>query len=517
MGPDTMRDLARAYAAGRISRRSFIMRLGALGMSGLGISAALAAVEAGAASASSRPARPPVSRVLNQTAPTGAGDEIAVEAAKAFAGSTITVTWESGPQSLGTKTYGPIWEDLTGIHVETVELDHPDLFSKAIAEHIAGSGAYDMLELSTAWVPDLVAGGVILPVADWVARYQPAEDIADYHPLFEGLQHYQGQQWGLFDDGDTLIFYYRKDIFEELGLTPPTTWEEFITTAQTITDAKSAEGIYGAGFWRKDFNGFDFYQQYRSRGGTFFDTANNMRTLINGDIGVQTLTSMVAQLVPAHPDSVTWQPIPVLNAWMEGKLAQVMWWPPFGRWSEGLAEGIEEVSFVPKSTVVGKAGYAVMPNGHGQMTGGFLLCVSPESANQEAAYLFAQWLTSPRISLERVMSPVYLVDPYRLSHYSAPEYAALWPNASEYLDALRNAASVAVIEPVYPGAQDYSLSIDRACTSAYAGTDPKSALDTAAQEWNDITDRLGVDSQRAAYEEWLKYKGATKDNVVGDV
>ena len=78
---------------------------------------------------------------------------------------------------------------------------------------------------------------------------------------------------------------------------------------------------------------------------------------------------MVAQLVPAHPDSVTWQPIPVLNAWMEGNLAQVMWWPPFGRWSEGLVAGIEEVSFVPQSTVVGKAGYAVMPGGHGQMTG----------------------------------------------------------------------------------------------------------------------------------------------------
>ncbi len=106
MGQDTMRHLAQSYAAGRMSRRTFIRRLGALGMSGLGISAVLAAVEAGRVSARTAPVRRPVSRLAAQEAPTGSGDEIAVEAAKQFSGSTITVTWESGPQSLAPRPTG---------------------------------------------------------------------------------------------------------------------------------------------------------------------------------------------------------------------------------------------------------------------------------------------------------------------------------------------------------------------------------------------------------------------------
>ena len=34
------------------------------------------------------------------------------------------------------------------------------------------------------------------------------------------------------------------------------------------------------------------------------------------------------------------------------------------------------------------------------------------------------------------------------------------------------------------------------------GTDPKAALDTAAEEWNAITERIGTDAQKASYDDW---------------
>ena len=37
-----------------------------------------------------------------------------------------------------------------------------------------------------------------------------------------------------------------------------------------------------------------------------------------------------------------------------------------------------------------------------------------------------------------------------------------------------------------------------------AGTDPKSALTTAAKEWDGITDKLGKDKQKVAYQAFLK-------------
>ena len=88
------------------------------------------------------------------------------------------------------------------------------------------------------------------------------------------------------------------------------------------------------------------------------------------------------------------------------------------------------------------------------------------------------------------------------------------PSAKDYLINLNNSANVGLLDPIMPGAQDYFLSIDRMCTSVWAGADPKAALETAAAEWDETTDRLGVDSQKAFYTEFLKLPGATADNTV---
>src|SRR5260370_38243685 len=94
--------------------------------------------------------------------------------------------------------------------------------------------------------------------------------------------------------------------------------------------------------------------------------------------------------------------------------------------------------------------------------------------------------------------------PYRLSPYTSPLYRSLWPEAKDYLITLSNSANVAVVDMVMPGWQDYALSIDRMCTSVWAGEDPKAALARAAAEWDVVTQRIGMDSQRAAYEQFRK-------------
>ena len=50
-------------------------------------------------------------------------------------------------------------EQLTGIKSNVVELSHPDQYSKPIAEHIAQSGAYDILDIEPAWTPSLAILG----------------------------------------------------------------------------------------------------------------------------------------------------------------------------------------------------------------------------------------------------------------------------------------------------------------------------------------------------------------------
>ncbi len=108
-----------------------------------------------------------------------------------------------------------MWQDLTGITSNVIELPHPDQYSKPIAEHIAASGAYDILDIEPAWIPALADGGVIAPIDDYMGKYLNKADLDDYHPLYKAMATYKGKTWGFFDDGDVFALYYRKDIFED--------------------------------------------------------------------------------------------------------------------------------------------------------------------------------------------------------------------------------------------------------------------------------------------------------------
>ncbi len=132
----------------------------------------------------------------------------AVQAAKQYSGATINMVYEEQLQALEPRNYsGPVWKDLTGIGSNVIELSHPDQYSKPIAEHFAGSGAYDILDIEPAWIPAMAEGGVIAPIDDLLAKYANAADLADYHPLYRAMTTYKGKTWGFFDDGDVEVFH----------------------------------------------------------------------------------------------------------------------------------------------------------------------------------------------------------------------------------------------------------------------------------------------------------------------
>jgi multiple sugar transport system substrate-binding protein len=460
------------------------------------------------------------------------GDPIATNAVKAakakFADVKIARIAESGPQALEPKNFsGPLWKKLVGGQISVVEAPFAQIRTKAIAEHLAQSGALDVIDTSPAWVPEFADRGIIIPIDDLVAKYKAKATFADLHPLYRLLSKYKGKTWGFFDDGDVWNLYYRTDIFSNAklrkayaakfkrSLTVPRTWDEFDETAQFITD-QMAPNVYGAGEGRalgNPGNQFYFFQQFRNNGGEFFNRAT-MKAQINNAIGVKTMQQIMKEVAASSPGIKKLDFISSWGLWLNGKTAMIYAWPPTGRISENYAQRDKAFAFLPKSKIVGKVGYALMPGGNGEHAGSFVQCVAADSKNQEAAFLYALWCTSPSISLQRVMLPYTLRDPYRISHFKSPAYRRLWPSAKQYLIALNAAANLAVIDMIMSGAGDYANALDREMTAIYAGKDVKSGLDDAAKEWDSITDKLGTENQRKAYAEFLKLPGATSKNTV---
>jgi multiple sugar transport system substrate-binding protein len=453
--------------------------------------------------------------LLARRASAASAAQAAAEAAKRFAGITLNVTYESGLQPMDPKIFsGPMWEKLTGIKINVIEIATSEMFTKTMAEHRAGTGAYDVLNVMPQWLPDMVNAGAVELLDPYVEKYGYRDELDDIAPAYASQGIYNGKIYGFPDDGDVLILYYRTDLFgdpanqkefkERFGhdLAPPIDWDQFYLVSAFFNEKLKPKGGGGSALIHAPgLVHFIFEMRLRTAGGRFFD-AETMKATVNSDIGVAVLADMHRQLDNMPAGAAGWGPIEVLSAWLAGNLALMIWWPPPGRWSEGYGMDLKEFEWVPKSTVKGLVGYALPPGGKPELAAGFDLCVSSGSKHKEAAYLFAQWMNSKEVSLERVQLPYALRDPFRIAHYESAEYRALWPSAGAYLDALRLGGEEGLLDLSIIETFAYEDAMTRAITAALAGGDPKAALDACAEEWDALTEEIGVEEQKEAYAAW---------------
>jgi len=449
--------------------------------------------------------------------------ERAVNAAKRFAGTTLSIAWQSGFQAQDPLRFsGPLWEKATGIRVNVVEAGIPtDLFRRVMAEHEANTGALDCAMVAPAWMPSLLEAGALERLDEHVEHYMVPSDLDDFLPIYQSLGIWSRHRYALFDDGDTLLLYYRKDLFEDaqnqrefaarfgrpLGDPRSFDWQQFIDAARFFTD-KYAPELYGIAPFTKWLRWGWFQALLRSNGGQFFDPAT-MKPGVDAEAGRRTMANLAQMdrfMAPGAADVA--ETAVLFAAFLSGKAAMASHWPPLGRWAEAYGEA-RVPGIVPKSQIAGKIGYATLPGGHTEMALGYMLSVLAGSRQKEAAYLFIQWLSSPDISLQRVMLPYALRDPYRQSHIASPEYRKLWPTAPAYLDTLKRAADGALLDLTLPGATEYEDAFYRAASDVRLGTEVGAAMDRMAQAWEAITERYGRSRQRAAYAEFLQRPGAT--------
>ena len=457
----------------------------------------------------------------------GTSAERAVEAARRFAGTTLTVAWESGAQAMELRHFsGPRWEELTGIRVNLLEMPkRAKMFRRLEAEHRASTGAIDCASIAPAWVPDLLDMGALEPLDGYISRYGVAADREDYLPLYRSLGTWNGKTYGLFDDGDVLLLYYRQDLFDDPSnqrafaarygrpLKDPRSfdWQDFLDAARFFTETHAPD-LYGMAPLMRSQTWSWFQAYLRANGGRFFDPVT-MKAEVDSAAGRRALENLLALEKTMPPIFGGEANETILTSFLSGRTAMASFWPPLGRWAEGYGLGTPMFKGVPGTQIAGKTGYALLPGGVSEQALGFMLSVMAHSPHPEAAYLFIQWLNSPEISLQRVMLPYSFRDPYRQSHIRSQAFRRLWPTAPAYLDTLREAADVAMIDLIMPGAQEYEEAFFVALTDVRLGATPEASLHRVAETWNAITERYGHARQKRAYEAFLARPGAKPGGV----
>lgn len=108
--------------------------------------------------------------------------------------------------------------------------DEYDKFQTAIT---AGTGAPDVVMIEADRIPTFQVQGGIVDISGY--GYDDVKD--DYSEgSWKDVSVGDGV-YGVPVDGGPMGMIYRKDVFDQYGITPPTTWAEYESAAQTVKDA----------------------------------------------------------------------------------------------------------------------------------------------------------------------------------------------------------------------------------------------------------------------------------------
>jgi len=513
MGP--MGNDPRSRTGSGVNRRVFLGRAaaGAAGFTALG--AALAACGDGDDATTSTAAG-------GDAAPNAGGRSatanMGIQLGKQSAGSTLNFQVEAGLQADVWKTVAvPMWEKLTGTTVNIVEVEFTQQFQKLVVATQA-AGTIDCAYCALSWLPDLSAGEAIVPIGDMVDQYLDTDELQqefdDLVPTgLTAVSEWNDQLWGFPLDGPGLVLYYRTDIFSDpdlqskfsdqagYELAPPETYPQYGEIAQFLTD-ELAPDVYGAlhpaGGGQAYFWWFQLYNSGEFGDARYFD--GDMRAMVNSPEGVAALDALKGYLDAGPPGANTLDPGRPFTDFIGGKLAMMINFTPFARWASVPPK--ERLEFVPKSEIRGKFALAVPPGGSTDVASGYTTVITSGSEQQELAFAFLAWATSPDVYTEIVNYGASLCKPTRTSMFAAAQEDPQWPGQGEQYSAFESTMTQLRMEPKWLSAAEYNTAIDEACTAAYTGTATQAALDKAAEEWNTITDRVGADAQADAYAQY---------------
>lgn len=124
------------------------------------------------------------------------------------------------------------------VKIEMSSIGWAEAHTKFMAAVAAGNPP-DLAVESYGWPITYSEMGILQPLDDVI------EAIGEGNILPQDLKlnYYNGHYWGVPLYGTPSVLYYRKDIFEEKGLTPPKTWDELLATAKAVHDP--ANNLYG--------------------------------------------------------------------------------------------------------------------------------------------------------------------------------------------------------------------------------------------------------------------------------
>ncbi|MEW2385127.1 extracellular solute-binding protein [Micromonospora sp. NPDC047707] len=328
----------------------------------------------------------------------------------------------------------------------------------------AKTGAPDILRAEVAWVPEFASLGYLYAL-------DGSELLADESDFLEtplASNKYDGKTYGVPQVTDTLSLMYNKELLTKAGIsTPPKTWAELKTAAQTIKQKTDAEGLYvnPAGYFMLPF--------MYGEGGDLVDVQSKKITVSSDQnvAGLKIAKDLIdsgAAAKPSANDSYG----TMMTLFKEKKVAMII----NGPWE------VNNVKSAPTFGGLENLGIAPVPGG------------SAKAGGPVGGHNYTIWSGMPQEKVDAAVAFVKFMSSAESQAFLSEKLGLLPTRKSAYnLDAVKNNPIVAAYQPAVeaaigrpwiPEAGQFFGPLDQMATEVLIqNKDPKAALDTVAKKY----------------------------------
>ncbi len=312
-----------------------------------------------------------------------------------------------------------LFEKQTGhkVNLVTMPPSSSEQFSQYRLWLAAGNKDVDVYQTDVIWAPQLADQFIDLAEAT-------KDVVGDHFLSIIASQTVNGRLVALPIFTDAPALYYRKDLLEKHGKTPPRTWDELAATAKEIQEKERAAGqadIWGFVFQANAYEGLtcNALEWIKSSGGGQIVEPDGTIS-VNNEMAAAAIDRAKEWIGTIAPEGVlAYQEEESRGVWQTGNAVFMRNWPyayALGNGDDSAVKGKFEVMPLPTANDGEEPSSAL---------GGWNLAVSKYSDEQEAAIELVKFLSSKAVQKERALQLSQL--PTIASLYDDPDVAAAQP------------------------------------------------------------------------------------------
>jgi multiple sugar transport system substrate-binding protein len=409
---------------------------------------------------------------------------------KQFTGGQVRLILNKHPYTESLLPLIPEFTELTGVSVpEPLILPEAEYFQKLLLDLSTGAGEFDVFMTGpyVHWSYD--SAGWTEPLEPFLGDAKmtsPDYDAADIFPALMNANRWdltlgggigEGSQWAIPVMVETYVQSFRKDLYDEAGIKPAVTIEQWRANNAAVTKG-DVKGIIVRGERGGGMTGTGFISTFRGYGGVVLD--EELVCQVNSPEGVHVAEEYCASVRESGPEG--WANV----TWYEGQES-------FANGSYGQYMDCDFFDALyddpDKSQVAGKVGFAHCPHAEDRdpfsSMWTWALAMSSKAQDKNAAWYFLQWATmKDQMQVATVEGRNY--NPTRASVFDDPTVQATmgeWANGTYLPVVLANLGGYATLGWTPQPEQTFvSTRWDQSLQEIWAGDDAQSALDKAKEE-----------------------------------